>query len=85
LTKEFFALKILNNSKLHARGEYSPLKNKAKKEVTKEIEIMRRLSHPNVIALEKVIEDDFKTYVIMEYVDGSTLKEVITQQTLTLV
>ena len=35
------------------------------------------LSHPNIVEMYDVGEDDGKYYIVMEYVDGKTLKSLI--------
>ena len=37
-----------------------------------------RLAHPNVVALYDTGSDEGRTYLVMEYVEGATLKDVIT-------
>ncbi len=38
------------------------------------------LSHPNIVGIYDVIEDHNMHYIIMEYVDGKTLKELISEK-----
>ena len=38
------------------------------------------LSHPNIVEIYDVGEDDGQYYIVMEYVDGKTLKQVLKQR-----
>lgn len=38
------------------------------------------LSHPNIVEIYDVSEDDGQYYIVMEYVDGKTLKQVLKQR-----
>ncbi len=38
------------------------------------------LSHPNIVEMYDVGEDDGQYYIVMEYVDGKTLKQVLKQR-----
>ena len=50
----------------------------------KEIEILTKLEHPNIIKIIEYYTDDINYYIIMEYIEGSELYDVITKmQTLT--
>lgn len=42
--------------------------------------IAARLSHPNVVQVFDVGEDDGRPYIVMEYVDGETLAERLTRR-----
>jgi eukaryotic-like serine/threonine-protein kinase len=48
-----------------------------------EAEILAHLRHPNVVHVYEVVEQDGCLYLVMEYVEGSTLKEVAAGKPLT--
>lgn len=54
-----------------------PLHRKNKDEALKEARAIARISHPNVVSLYDVIEEDDRIYLIMEYVEGTTLREIL--------
>ena len=41
----------------------------------KEIEILKSISHPHIIKLYDVIEDDRHIHLVMEYVSGGSLQQ----------
>ena len=45
-----------------------------------EIEILRRVSHPNIVNIYEIFEDNKKYYIITELLDGGELFEFITNQ-----
>ena len=45
-----------------------------------EIEILRRVSHPNIVNIYEIFEDSKKYYIITEMLDGGELFEFITNQ-----
>ena len=61
-TGEKVGIKILEKSKL------SKYENKIK--LDREIEILKKLKHPNIIQLYSVIETDRQYILIMEYIRG---------------
>lgn len=46
----------------------------------REAQAVASLSHPNVVGVYDVGQDDETHYIVMEYIEGHTLKEVINQQ-----
>jgi len=46
----------------------------------REAQAVASLSHPNVVSVYDVGEDEDIHYIVMEYIDGSTLKDVINTQ-----
>jgi serine/threonine protein kinase len=45
-----------------------------------EIEYMRKLNHPSIIGLSELFEGENTFYLILEYLQGKCLKEMIHQQ-----
>ena len=41
----------------------------------REIAILKELNHPNIVTIHEIDEHDGITYIVMEYVDGESLKE----------
>ena len=46
-----------------------------------EAKIQAQLSHPNVVNIMNYIEDEDETYLIMEYIDGETLEDLLQRRT----
>ncbi len=46
----------------------------------REAEIAASLSHPNIVALHDFVRSESHAYLIMEYIDGETLAEVLAQR-----
>ena len=67
-TNEQYAIKILNKEKL---------KTQTKSSSFNEIEIISKLKHPNIIHVEKILEDNDNFYIIMEYCQKGELFEYI--------
>jgi len=67
-TNEKYAIKILNKEKL---------KQQTKSSSFNEIEIISKLNHPNIIHVEKILEDNKNHYIIMEYCDKGELFDYI--------
>ncbi|MCX7832547.1 MAG: protein kinase [Actinobacteria bacterium] len=53
------------------------LRNKKREEALREARAIARISHPNVVSLYDVIEDEEEIYLIMEYVEGISLRELL--------
>ena len=70
-TNEKYAIKILNKEKLKTQTKSSSIN---------EIEILSKLNHPNVIHVEKILEDDINFYIIMEYCSRGELFDYIVKQ-----
>lgn len=43
--------------------------------IATEIEVLEHLDHPSVVKLHDVMEDDNYLYMILEYMDGGTLRD----------
>ena len=68
-TKEKFAIKIYNKQKLSNSQKNNYIKN--------EIAVLRDLNNPNIMKLYKVIHTQHYLYLVMEYIDGISLLDVI--------
>ena len=67
LTKKKYAMKIYDKSKLND--------NAKKKCVYREVEIMQRIEHKNIVLLNEVIQTPKQILIIMEYIKGISLRE----------
>jgi len=54
-----------------------PVDSKNKKNVIKEIELLKSLDHPNIVKYYNYLKEEDNIYIIMEYLDGGTLKQYI--------
>ena len=54
--------------------------NKVRNTLSKEIEILRKISHPNIINIYEIFEDRKKYYIITEFCEGGELFEQITKK-----
>ena len=70
-TKEKYAIKILDKEKL---------KSQTKSTLFNEIEILSRLKHPNIIYVDKILEDEKNYYIIMEYCEKGELFDYIVEK-----
>ena len=70
-TKEKYAIKILDKEKL---------KSQTKSTKYNEIEIISKLKHPNIIYVEKILEDEKNYYIIMEYCEKGELFDYIVEK-----
>src|SRR5690554_6318734 len=66
------AVKVLNDSLSHDDNFVDRFRREAR--------AAARLSHPNVVNIYDVGEDDAIHYIVMEYVDGKTLKDRIKEE-----
>ena len=69
ITGEKVAVKILDRHKI--------LKEADKKRLEREIKILKKLRHNNIVHLYNVIQTSTTIYLVMEYVDGKELFEYI--------
>jgi len=65
------ALKLLPKSRATSRP--------ARERFQREIQLISRLSHPHVVRLENAGEEDGQLFLIMEYVPGVNLKQMLTR------
>ncbi|CAI2361148.1 unnamed protein product [Moneuplotes crassus] len=63
------------NVVLKIYDKYKLIESHLKKSLFKEIELLKCVSHPNIVKLYDVIEDDRHIYLIMEYVSGGSLQQ----------
>lgn len=71
------AIKILKPDIIVRNPEYAELFNK-------EVKAVQRLKHPNIVeVLDKGTDEDI-SFMVMEWLEGNTLEEVITQEQLSL-
>ena len=54
-----------------------PVDSKNKKHVIKEIELLKGLDHPNIVKYYNYLKEEDNIYIIMEYLEGNTLKQYI--------
>eukprot|EP00033_Pygsuia_biforma_P005655 GCRY01006246.1.p1 GENE.GCRY01006246.1~~GCRY01006246.1.p1 ORF type:complete len:301 (+),score=60.40 GCRY01006246.1:206-1108(+) len=71
-TGEYVAIKILEKERLLQGDEYQ--------RVYREIDILKKLSHPNIVQLLDVVDTPKHLYVVMEYCDGGELFDYIVAQ-----
>ena len=45
--------------------------------VAKEIKILKRIKHPNIVQLYEIVENETEIYLIMEYCSGGELFDYI--------
>jgi serine/threonine-protein kinase len=46
----------------------------------REAEIAASLSHPNIVTVHDIIESDGRVYLLMEYIDGKTLADLLAER-----
>ncbi|CAK92709.1 unnamed protein product (macronuclear) [Paramecium tetraurelia] len=68
-TNEKVAIKILEKEKIENEADYV--------RIQREIHILRKIRHPNIIQLYEIIESEIKLYLITEYAPGGELFEHI--------
>lgn len=52
----------------------------AKQEFIKEAQLLARLNHPHIVKVYDYFEENNTAYMVMEYVEGKTLKEVLNER-----
>jgi len=67
--EQFVAIKVLS-------PQFASNQN-MKSKFLSEAKIQAQLLHPNVVNIMNFIEEDDETYLIMEYIDGETLEELL--------
>lgn len=71
-TKEKVAIKVLEKSKIVDQGD--------RERVSREIQILKIIRHPNITQLYEIIEDETKLYLITEYAKCGELFDYIVSQ-----
>ncbi|MDD2370729.1 MAG: Stk1 family PASTA domain-containing Ser/Thr kinase [Firmicutes bacterium] len=69
---KLIAIKILKKELINNRESVRYFKNEA--------EVISHLSHPNIVEVYDVGMSDGHPYIVMEYVEGKTLKEIIREK-----
>jgi len=70
---KLYALKKLNKELIKDQ--------KAIKRFIREAEIGKKLNHPNIVKIYNVFKEDDEIYILMEYVEGNTLAELMKNNT----
>jgi calcium/calmodulin-dependent protein kinase I len=71
-TGQQYAVKIIEKAKL--------TKNTHKQGVFREVDILRRLDHPNIVKLKRVYEDVTRVYLVLEHIKGPSLLARLEQE-----
>ena len=71
-TKEKVAIKVMQKNKIVNKDDFI--------RINRELDILKSLSHPNVIKIYKILEDSKKFYIIMEYCENGELFNRIVQK-----
>ena len=79
ITGEKVAIKILPKRNLTSTNKTIKNNNNISK-IKKEINILRRLHHKNIIQLYEIIETENNLYIIMEYCEGKELFDYIVKR-----
>lgn len=70
-------MKIINKAKLWA-NEHS------QQQITREVEILQSISHPNIIQYRELLFDDNNFYIVLEFAVGGELFNLINEHPTTL-
>lgn len=73
LTGETVAIKALNPDLVTANPETVA-------RFRREAEALRQLNHPNIVSMLASVEEDGRHYLVVEYVDGGNLRELLDRQ-----
>lgn len=71
-TFERFAVKVLRKSTNKTRSHLH---------IQRELEILRRVNHPNIVRLYDLFVDDQKLYFVLEYMRGGALFDLLAEHT----
>ncbi|CAD8163829.1 unnamed protein product [Paramecium octaurelia] len=69
---EQVAIKVLQKESLKT--------DRDKFRVNKEIELLNKVNHPNIVKMKEIVEDEESIYLITEYVSGGELFDYIVEQ-----
>ena len=72
-TKEKVAIKLLEKSKITEKEDL--------KRINREISIVKKLSHPNIIKINEIFENEKNYYIIMDYCSNGELFDYIVKKT----
>ncbi len=50
------------------------------KKLNNEAELLRKIDHPNIVGIKDSFVEDHRGYLVLEYVEGKTLKELVQQE-----
>jgi serine/threonine-protein kinase len=64
--------------------EYLAADERARKRLVKEAQAAAQLEHPNICAIHEVSEEDGRSFIVMQYVEGETLDERMKRKPLEL-
>lgn len=67
---ERYALKTLTIAASHKSSDTQ------KKRMTREAKLLSALDHKNIVKVYDAWEDEYSTYLLMEYINGSTLEQI---------
>ncbi|EGC30333.1 myosin light chain kinase, partial [Dictyostelium purpureum] len=70
-TKQKYAIKVINKSELGSDYE---------KNLKMEVDILKKVNHPNIIALKELFDTPQKLYLVMELVTGGELFDKIVEK-----
>jgi calcium/calmodulin-dependent protein kinase I len=73
VTKEEVAIKVIQKSVV-------AVDEKTRKRLATEVEILRKVNHPNIIPLKDIIDTSDKLYLVMELVSGGELFDKIVEK-----
>ena len=71
--EKLFKVKNTKNGMIYSCKEISKLNSTKKEKLIKEIKILTKIDHPNIINLHEVYESDNKLFLITEYCKGNDL------------
>lgn len=69
LTNEHVAIKILEKARIKDKKDIE--------RISREIKILKKVRHPNVVQLYEIIETETELYLIMEYCSSGELFDYI--------
>jgi serine/threonine protein kinase len=70
LNRQFVAVKVIKTT----IGSAKPM------DALKEVDLLRRLSHPNIVEFIELIQSETRIYVVMEYCGGGDLRDMLNKR-----